>query len=68
MTRHTYEIRVIGALSPAACEAFDGMRVEEGPACTVLSGDLDQRGLYALLDCLHTLGLELIGVKKAPPA
>jgi hypothetical protein len=68
MARHTYEIRVVGSLSPAAREAFAGMQVEVEPAVTVLSGDFDQRDLHALLTRLRTLGLELVGVRQAPPA
>jgi hypothetical protein len=39
VTRHTYEIRVIGSLGPAAREAFVDMMVEIEPTITVLSGD-----------------------------
>ncbi|HEV2934711.1 MAG TPA: hypothetical protein VGY96_16385 [Streptosporangiaceae bacterium] len=63
----TYEIRVIGSLGPAAREAFADMVVEVEPTITVLSGDLDQGGLHALLDRVRALGLELVGVKQAPP-
>ena len=62
----TYEIRVIGSLGPAAREAFADMVVEVEPTITVLSGDLDQRDLHALLDRVRALGLELVGVKQAP--
>lgn len=68
MTRHIYEIRVIGSLSPAAREAFAGMQVEVEPAVTILSGDFDQLDLHALLNSLRTFGLELIGVRQGPPA
>jgi hypothetical protein len=65
MTRRTYEIRVVGSLGPAAQEAFADMIVEVEPTITVLSGDLDQRGLHDLLDRVRALGLELVGVKQA---
>jgi hypothetical protein len=65
MTRHTYEIRVVGSLGPAAREAFADMLVEVEPTITVLSGDLDQHGLHDLLDRVRALGLELVGVKQA---
>jgi hypothetical protein len=68
MTRHTYEIRVIGSLSPAASDALAGMQVHVEPTLTVLSGDFDQRDLHALLNRLRTLDLELVGVRQAPPA
>jgi hypothetical protein len=64
----TYEIEVIGRLSPAQRAAFPCMLVHEAPARTVLSGDLDQPGLYALLERVRVLGLELVRLKQAPPA
>jgi hypothetical protein len=67
VTTHTYEIRVIGSLGPATREAFAEMAVEVEPCITVLSGDLDQRGLHALLDRVRALGLELVEIKQAQP-
>ena len=67
MTRHTYEIKVIGSLGAATREAFADMMVEIEPTITVLSGDLDQRGLHAVLDRVRALGLELVEIKQAPP-
>ena len=67
MTRRSYEIRVTGALGPAGQEAFADMAVEGEPATTVLTGDLDQAALHALLDRVRALGLELVDVKQAPP-
>ena len=66
MTRHTYEIRVVGSFGPAAREAFTDVLVEVEPALTVLSGELDQAALHALLDRVRALGLELVDVKQAP--
>jgi hypothetical protein len=62
----TYEIRVMGSLGPAAREAFTDLSVEVEPTTTVLSGDLDQTALHAVLDRVRALGLELIDVKQAP--
>lgn len=67
MARRTYEIRVIGSLGPAVREAFADMEVEVEPAITVLSGDLDQPALHALLDRVRALGLELVGINQARP-
>jgi hypothetical protein len=67
VTSRNYEIRVTGALGPAAREAFADMAVEVEPATTVLTGDLDQSALHALLDRVRALGLELVDVKQAPP-
>jgi hypothetical protein len=68
MATHTYEIRVVGSIGPAAREAFSGMGIELEPAATVLSGTLDQTGLHAMLDRVRALGLELIDVRQAPAA
>jgi hypothetical protein len=67
VTRHTYEIKVIGSLGPATREAFADLVVEVEPAITVLSGDLDQRGLRAVLDRVRALGLELVEIRQAAP-
>jgi len=67
VTRHSYQIRVTGSLGPAAREAFSDVAIDVEPTITVLSGDLDQYGLHALLDRVRALGLELVGVRQAPP-
>ena len=64
MTSHSYEIRVVGSIGPAAREAFAGMVVEVEPATTVLAGRFDQDGLHALLDRVRALGLELVDVQQ----
>ncbi|HEY6746119.1 MAG TPA: hypothetical protein VI357_10420 [Mycobacteriales bacterium] len=66
MTRSPYEIRVVGALGPAAREAFAELAVDVEPTATVLSGELDQLGLHAVLDRVRSLGLELLDVTVAP--
>lgn len=68
MTRRRYEIRVIGAFGPATHEAFADLVVEVEPGSTVLSGNLDQRGLHAVLDRVRALGLELVEITQAPPS
>jgi hypothetical protein len=67
VTRRRYEIRVIGSFGPATHEAFADLVVEVEPATTVLSGNLDQRGLHAVLDRVRALGLELVEITQAPP-
>lgn len=68
MTRHMYKIKVIGSFGPATHEAFADMVVEVEPTVTVLSGNLDQRGLHAVLDRVRALGLELVEITQAPPS
>ena len=64
MTRSAYQIRVVGALGPAAREAFDGLEVDVEPTATVLSGDLEQADLHELLDRMRGLGLELLDIRR----
>jgi hypothetical protein len=66
MTRHSYEIKIIGSLGPATREAFADLVVEVEPTITVLSGDLDQSSLHEVLDRVRALGLELVEIKQAP--
>ena len=66
MSRHHYEIRVVGSIGPAAQEAFSDMGVDVEPVSTVLSGALDQRGLHAMLGRVQALGLELVDVRQLP--
>jgi hypothetical protein len=66
MLRNSYEIRVLGALGPAAREAFTGLLVDVEPTTTVLTGDFDQAALHGLLDRVRALGLELVDVKLSP--
>lgn len=66
MAKSSYEIRVIGALGPAAREAFADLVLDVEPLMTVLAGDLEQSELHALLDRVRALGLELVDVRQAP--
>jgi hypothetical protein len=63
---HTYEVRVAGKLGPSAREAFTDIIIEVEPASTILSAQLDQDGLHALLDRMRALGLELVDIRQAP--
>src|SRR5689334_8333058 len=63
---HTYEVRVAGKLGRSAREAFTDIIIEVEPASTILSAQLDQEGLHALLDRVRALGLELVDIQQAP--
>ena len=65
MARAAYEIRVVGSLGPAASEAFCDVSVDVEPTATVLSAELEQADLHALLDRVRGLGLELLDVRRA---
>ena len=63
-----YEITVTGPLGPAEARAFDDLAVDVGPTVTVVSGDLDRRGLQVVLDRIRAMGLELVAIRqKAGP-
>jgi hypothetical protein len=66
VARVSYEVRVVGSLGPAARQAFADLTVDVEPTSTVLSGDLEQADLHALLDRVRALGLELVEVRQAP--
>jgi hypothetical protein len=59
-----YEITVTGPLGPAEAQAFDGLAVDVRPAVTVVSGDLDRRGLQVVLDRIRAMGLELVAIRQ----
>jgi hypothetical protein len=64
-----YEIRVRGRLRPAVSATFDGLEVRLDGADSVLHGVIpDQEALYGVLDRLQGFGLELVEVRRVPPA
>ena len=65
MSGPTYEIRVAGAVGPAARASFSDLAVTVEPAETVLSGRLDQISLYEMIERIQALGLELIDIRRS---
>jgi hypothetical protein len=57
---------VAGKLGRSAREAFTDIIIEVEPTSTILSAQLDQDGLHALLDRVRALGLELVDIRQAP--
>ncbi len=70
MTCHQYEIRVEGHLRAGWSEWFEGMTINQepgdkgSPACTVLSGPLDQAALHGVLTRISALNLSLVSVRR----
>jgi len=62
----TYEVRVLGALGRAGHNAFADLAVDVEQTATVLTGEMDQEALHAVLDRVRALGLELVDVRLAP--
>ena len=64
-TTHYYEITVRGRVSGSLAVAFDGMTPKCAPAKTVLCGEIvDQAALFAVLERIDSLGLELLDVRS----
>jgi hypothetical protein len=61
------EIRIRGRLSGVLVASLGHLGAEVQPLETVLRGDLDDAALFALLDRIGALGLELVEVRRTPP-
>ena len=62
-----YMIRVNGHLGATLLSAFPAMAWERQGPETVLTGVLDQPGLYGVLAEVEALGLELLEVRQVTP-
>lgn len=67
MASHVYEVRVFGRLSHVGRQAFADVEMAFDPPSTVLTAELDQMELHALLDRVRGLGIELIEVTRPSP-
>ena len=66
---HRYRIRVRGRLGPTMRCAFPALQARASGGDTVLTGPLpDRAALYGVLAQLEALGLELLEVRRLPPA
>ena len=64
-----YEIWVRGHLGETMRSAFPAMRAQPRGKDTALTGALpDQAALYGVLAAIEALGLELLEVRRLPPA
>ena len=62
-----YVIRIDGHLSATLLSAFPAMVSEPHGSETVLTGVLDQPGLYGVLAGIESLGLDLLEVRRLTP-
>jgi hypothetical protein len=62
--RHWYRIIVSGRLGKIAREIFEDLRVDYDGTNTGLTGDLDQAGLYGVLNRIPAFGLELVALSR----
>lgn len=58
MQKTVYEIRLRGAIGPAARQALHDLSVELEPSTTVLTAELDPAELHRVLDTVRDLALE----------
>ncbi|HXP57575.1 MAG TPA: hypothetical protein VN847_21605 [Streptosporangiaceae bacterium] len=61
-----YVIRINGHLGATLLSAFPAMAWEQRGRETVLTGVLDQPGLYGVLAEIEALGLDLLEVRQLP--
>ena len=63
----SYEIRIRGHVPPEELKEVENLRATVEPAETVLRGCVpDQAALHGILTRLHSLGLELLEVRRVP--
>jgi hypothetical protein len=60
------EIRIKGRLSAALVASLGQIGTEVLPVETVLRGDIDDAALFALIDRIGELGLQLLDVRRFP--
>ena len=66
---HRYRIRVRGRLGPTMRCAFPTLQARASGGDTVLTGPLcDRAALYGVLAEIEALGLDLLEVRRLPPA
>jgi hypothetical protein len=61
---HRYKITISGGLGETGREAFREFRIERNGKNTMLTGELDQAGLYGALNRVQALGLELVELSR----
>ena len=64
MGPYRYRIIVSGTLGEITRQVFEDLSIESDGANTGLSGELDQAGLYGVLDRILAFGLELVALSR----
>jgi hypothetical protein len=66
---YRYCIRVRGHLGETICSAFPALQARASGGDTVLTGPLpDRAALFGVLAQIEALGLELVELRRLPPA
>jgi hypothetical protein len=61
---HRYRITISGGLPETYREVFGDFHIEPDGSNTMLTGEVDQSGLYGALNRIQALGLELVEVVR----
>lgn len=64
MVRHRYRITIRGVLGEAGRQAFENFKIDSDGKNTILISDMNQDALYATLNRIQALGLELVGLSR----
>jgi len=64
----SYQIRVRGHLGATMLRAFPALYAETQGQDTLLRGAADQAALHGVLAQIEALGLDLLEVRRVPPA
>ena len=64
MGPYRYRIIVSGTLGEITRQVFEDLSIESDGANTGLSCELDQAGLYGVLDRILAFGLELVALSR----
>ena len=64
MRPHRYRIIVSGTLGELTRQEFEDLCVESDGADTGLTGELDQAGLFGVLNRIMAFGLELVALSR----
>ena len=66
MHKHRYRITIVGGLGEIGRKAFGDFLIDANGTNTVLTGELDQAGLYSTLNRILSLGFELAELRRLP--
>ena len=68
MGLHRYRIIVSGTLGEFTRQVFEDLSIESNGAYTGLTGEMDQAGLFGVLNRIMDFGLELMALSRLDDA
>ena len=64
MRTHRYKITISSGLGDTGRDTFGDFQIERNGKNTMLTGELDQSGLYGALNRIQALGLEVVELSR----